>query len=495
MFPLRLGAADDFTIVRGLLERAGFTEPAVAGRLGATLLTQPAIDRVAPPAGAPTDLLDLLIRIFVQGGSVGDGQTEACSTAELDALERLELIVHADRGRLYSPVCLCPVAGVYVVSDRWKSYDGGPLEGSEDIVYPAVVPNTRLFLDLLPDSPCEALLDLCSGSAVAALIGAAKYAVEAHAYDIAARSTHFAEFARRLNGFANVVTGTGDLYEPAQGRTFDRIVAHPPYVPVLESKWIFYSGGDDGEQVTRRIVEQLPAHLRPGGVLYCLAMASDRADAPLEKRVRGWLGSQHAEFDIAVVVRRTVAPEEFALQSAARGEGKDAKEWKQLFETRRITALPYAMIMVQRKAAGRRPFTVRRQADAETSRADHEWLLAWETQAAGDPESVLRMKVKASPHCELQVRYRLSDGEWDAAEHALATSHPFRMQMEIDSWIAHLLTKCDGQKTVSELLEEQIADGFLDPRTRPRGFAELIGTLVSGGFLTAELSARTPAAG
>jgi len=177
---------------------------------------------------------------------------------------------------------------------------------------------------------------------VAALIAASKYATQAYAYDIAARSTHFAEFARLLNGLANVTTGTGDLYEPAAGATFDRIVAHPPYVPVLQSKWIFFDGGEDGERVTRRIIEHAPHYLRPGGALYCLAMASDRADRPLEVRIREWLEPKQREFDVAVVVRRMIEPQEFAFNSLARGEAgaAPARRWKELFEARRITSLP-----------------------------------------------------------------------------------------------------------------------------------------------------------
>lgn len=487
MYPIRLGASVDFAIVRELLIRANFNEPAVAERLHVPLLTQQTIDESPGSSRPPLDILHLLIRLFVRGAYVEEQVlNEHLSLAELEALERLGLIAKQDDPRSwYSPVCLCPVGGVYTVSDRWKTPGGTPLEGLQDIVYPSVVPNTRLFLDLLPQSRCESLLDLCSGTAVAGLIAASQYAAEAHAYDIAPRSTHFAEFAKHLNGLSNMTASTGDLYAPAGGRMFDRIVAHPPYVPVLESKWIFYSGGEDGEHVTRRIIEGLPRYLRPGGVMYCLAMASDRAGRPLENRIREWLGPQHKDFDVAVVVRRTIEPREFAFDSLVRSEAGDgqARKWKELLDTRRITALPYAMMMVQRQAAGRRPFTVRRQTGPKTSRAEHDWLLASETQAACDPDAVLRMRLRPSPQCVLQVTNRLNAQDWEPVEYFLAIDEPFRMEMKADPWLAWLLARCDGSQTAAELFEELKGSGVIHPDTAANDFAQVVNTLVSGGFL------------
>jgi len=444
LYPIRLGAVEDFEIARELLLRTNFTD-----------------------------------RLFVDGAYVDEATLrQHVSAPEIDALDRLGLIVQ-EQGKTWSPVQLHPVDGVYTVFDRWKTPDGKQLEGREDIVYPSIVANTRLFLDLLPDSPCDSFLDLCSGTGVAALIAASKYAVSAYAYDIAPRSTHFAEFARRLNGLSNVTTGTGDLYEPADGVTFDRVVAHPPYVPVLESKWIFFDGGDDGERVTRRIVEGLPRYLRPGGSLYCLAMASDRADQPLEQRIREWLGAEHREFDIAVVVRRVLEPEEFALKT-----GRDAKKWKEVFDAHHITALPYAMMMVQRKATGRLPFTVRRQSGPQTSRADHEWLLDWETRIASDATAILEQRPSAAPGCDLRVLNRITDGDWEPVEYLLSIDQPFRMEMKIDPWIAYLLTRCDGTKTVSQLFDELKSDGVILGETPQADFAQVVNTLGSGGFLS-----------
>jgi hypothetical protein len=163
-------------------------------------------------------------------------------------------------------------------------------------------------------------------------------------------------------------------------------------------------------------------------------MASDRAGQPLETRIREWLGAQHREFDIAIVVRTVLEPEEFAFGSLARGKNEEgqARKWKELLDTRRITALPYAMMMVQRKAAGREAFTVRRQTGPKTSRHEHESLLEWETRAASGAEALLAMRLKTSPECELRVLNRMGAEDWDAIAYSLATTYPFSMEMKTD---------------------------------------------------------------
>ena len=202
--------------------------------------------------------------------------------------------------------------------------------------------------------------------------------------DITERSTQAAEFNRLLNGFDNVTVMKGDCYEGLEDIQFDRIVAHPPYMPVAQPAQIFYDGGQDGEQVTRRIVEGLPRYLRPGGCFYCLAQGSDRKNAPLEQRLRGWLGESQADFDVAVIERRAHAPEDAALMYAMKSKGgyETLNLMRDLFSSLSIESLSYGWIVIQRKNDTRKVFTVRRSAGTRTGREEIAWLLKWETFAA-----------------------------------------------------------------------------------------------------------------
>jgi len=308
--PLRLGTDEEFAALRSALAAASYTEPAICERLGIQKISQfPFATENRPPARTLTehpDSLDLLIRLFLENLSV---ERDAARTLPLDLLATLGLIVShgADAGLLSGTVMLHPLRDLYIVSDRPSSIEWDQRRPPDDFVYPAMIPNSQLFLDLIQPGPCDAFLDLCAGTGIAALVAARDGAAHAYSYDITQRSTVFAEFNRRLNGITNFSAAQGDLYQPAGELTFDRIVAHPPYVPVYRPQLIFDSGGQDGEQIVRRIIEGLPRYLRPGGRFYGLTMGSDR-ESPFEQRLREWLSPAEREFDVAFVNRITRTP-------------------------------------------------------------------------------------------------------------------------------------------------------------------------------------------
>ncbi|NGN91697.1 putative protein N(5)-glutamine methyltransferase [Nocardioides sp. KC13] len=86
----------------------------------------------------------------------------------------------------------------------------------------------------------------------------------------------------------------GDLYDPLpDGLEFDVIVANAPYVPSAEIRnmppeardhehHVALDGGADGLDVQRRVIEQAPKHLTPGGVL---VIESGQEQAPVTARL------------------------------------------------------------------------------------------------------------------------------------------------------------------------------------------------------------------
>jgi hypothetical protein len=177
--PLQLGPASEFAAVRAFLQAAGFTLPAVAARLHQTLPYDFTVLRPGPADTDPQDALEMLIRVFVLGEAAAPAQIAGWVPGEaFAAMQTLGLLApYAEApGRLYSPVTLCPVDGVYVASERWTQPDGSPFSWPPDAVYPALTRNTQVFLGNLSRQPCDRLLDLCSGSGVAALVAAAGFA-------------------------------------------------------------------------------------------------------------------------------------------------------------------------------------------------------------------------------------------------------------------------------------------------------------------------------
>jgi len=429
-----------------------------------------------------------LIRLFLECEPVSSAVVTLLLGEEAVALLiRLGLVAPdpEDAQRLIPTVGLCPTRGVYLVNDR-----GGELGGlAEDVVYPAILENTQNFLSIIPRNPCDRFLDLGAGTGVAALIAARDYAGHAWACDIAQRSADFSEFNRRLNGLENVTVGCGDLYAPVAGLQFDRIVTHPPYVPVLKATHIFRDGGDDGEQIVRRVIEGLPDHLAPGGRFYALTMLADREGESVEERIRRWLGPCQAMFDVAIIAETSREPADFVGRAMQKGMHRmeELNYWSKLFRTTKARYLVYGTVLVQRHAAEdiRAPFTVRLQKGPDSGPAESEWALNWNSAASqpGAAELVLNSCPKLSPHLHLAVLHRVHDGGLVPEQFLMRVRHPFESECKCPAWVAEMLGHCTGERTGVQLLEFLKKHEVVQGDTEHAEFAEVLRTLVGSGFL------------
>ncbi len=494
LIPVNLGSEKSFTLLREFLRAAGYTEQAILERYELAGLDVFLSGRHPDPTSEPEDLLDFLTRVFLYGEFVSREAVESFLPEDVrSSMEELGLVSAdgTDPGRWFSPVALYPVAGLHLISDRHNNPDHSPFHAPDDVVYPALTKNTRAFLHWLPATPCERLLDVGSGTGVAALQSVASgVARRAWASDIADRSTQYAEFNRRLNGIEGVTAVTGDLYEPVAGLTFDRIVAHPPYVPSFSRKRIFRDGGEGGEQITRGVVTGLPEYLLPGGTLYCLAMGMEQEDKPLERRLRDWLGRAAGEFDILLVEMKTFTPEQVASQAVASGH-RSPGEFQQLlkaFADNEVERFVYGLMVVRRHAGSRAELTLRRKAGSGSGPAAVEWLLDWEA-AAGEPSLPRRLldsRPRASKNFELLVSHRLDNGEFVPTSFTLKTGEPFEFETRIQPWTAGLIGACDGTRTGRDLYDFCRERDLIRETVSPEDFTGLIRALITGGFLHVE---------
>ncbi|HSW48898.1 MAG TPA: methyltransferase [Bryobacteraceae bacterium] len=494
MIPLRLGSQECFASVRAFLEDAGYTESEVCRRLGVEAQHEVMGRPDLKPVSETGDATDLLLRLFLAGGRAEDGELRRhVPEAVLESMRALGLLERdePDSSPWRAPVCLYSIGPLYIVSDRWTNADGSPFAPAPDIVYPALTKNTYRFLSLIPREPCRRLLELCSGAGAAALTAASGYACEAWAVDITERSTHFAEFNRRLNGLANVKALQGDLYQPLQGLKFDRIVAHPPYVPAASRSLIFQDAGEEGEEITRAIVAGLAEHLEPGGALYCLTLGADHRGEPLEKRVRGWIGAQQEAFDVMVAAVEGHTAEQVASKPLLKGQigHREFAVRRAAFTESGIEQFVYGLIVVERIAdAGRPAFTIRRQMGTRTGSAECGWALRWEAVAAsrGSEAILLAAKPRRSGNLELSVIHRMQDGELAPQEFTLQAGYPFRMECKVHPWTVALLEACDGFRSGAQLHAHCRQQGWIHEEVAAGEFARFLGTLVSGGFLEVE---------
>ncbi|MFF4794765.1 HemK2/MTQ2 family protein methyltransferase [Streptomyces sp. NPDC001276] len=167
--------------------------------------------------------------------------------------------------------------------------------------------DTALLAEALSDEPWEPgarVLDVGTGSGALALV-AARRGAEVTAVDVSWRAV----WTARLNSWLSrlpVRIHHGNLFSPVRGRSFDVVLANPPYVPAPDSRrgprgrrraW---DAGRDGRLVLDRICRDAPRLLRPGGVLLIVHSALSGPDHTLHRlRATG--------LEAAVVRRRWIA--------------------------------------------------------------------------------------------------------------------------------------------------------------------------------------------
>jgi ribosomal protein L3 glutamine methyltransferase len=134
---------------------------------------------------------------------------------------------------------------------------------------------------LLPYEEIKSVLDLCTGSGCLAVL-ASHYFPQAtiEATDISQDALDVATINLAEHGLSSKITlHKGDLFAPVQNKTYDLIVANPPYVAQAEvdafpaeykcEPALAHLGGADGFDLVRKILRSFFKHLQPGGSLLC----------------------------------------------------------------------------------------------------------------------------------------------------------------------------------------------------------------------------------
>ena len=493
--PFRLGTVDEFGRVRDLFVRAGFEETPICARAGIASLHDLPVMEDRSTFREPTDPQSLFVRLFLDCDRISwDVVRTILSPADLQALEGLGLVhdAHDDASMCASTVAIYPMEELFIASDRRHDFDSTASVPPSDLVFSPMTPETQRFLRLMPRESCDHLLDLCSGTGIAGLVAAAKFARRATLVDIAARSVRFAEFNVALNGLSNVRVLQGDAYEPLAGERFAVIIAHPPYVPALETEFVFRDAGIDGEQVTRKVIAGLGAHLTPGGQLFCECMLTERDGVTLEQRLREMLGAESEEFDVVIAQGRASNPLHYLADQARAGYSSfdQLSQWSDILDQLGIEQLVFVSLLMERRASARPVITTRRALSPLTSAADMQWVLRWMVGTAswdmGDLRRLLGSRPRTLPRTELRSRSLLHEGQWAVEECQLVTLAPFAVEAACPNWYATLLQFCDGRMTAREHLQ-YLRDTHAVPDTAPEDlFASMIHQLVDAGLVEIE---------
>lgn len=181
-----------------------------------------------------------------------------------------------------------PVA--YLVGEAW--FAGLPFNVDERVLVPRS-PLAELidvgFQPWLGDLEPEHILDLCTGSGCIGIACAFAFP-EARVVlsDVSADALAVARSNIERHSLSDRVTALqSDVFAGLEGQCFDLIVSNPPYVDAEDlagmpaeyhaEPALGLGSGDDGLEITRRILQQAAGHLNEGGLLVVEVGNSGRA--------------------------------------------------------------------------------------------------------------------------------------------------------------------------------------------------------------------------
>ncbi|MEM8514578.1 methylase of polypeptide subunit release factors [Massilia sp. MP_M2] len=115
-------------------------------------------------------------------------------------------------------------------------------------------------------APARAIDVGCGSGAGALTIARAFPAARVIGADVNTAALALARVNARLNGTVNVTVCESDLFNGVTGEV-DLIVSNPPFVVDPDQRRYRHGGGERGAELSRRIVDEGLARLRPGGRL------------------------------------------------------------------------------------------------------------------------------------------------------------------------------------------------------------------------------------
>jgi len=456
--------------LRDALDAAGWSAQALDDLLGATARTHLDRDELAPllRRTGGGDPLATLARLFVAGVAVEPERARAAGVpdswlaADGTALVRLQPVRHGgvevlcphDPGRAATGVAVDQVLGV----------------GAASLTLAAATPREVV----------GSTLDLGAGCGIQALL-ADDHSRRTVATDRNPRATAYARLASVLNR-ADLDARTGDLLEPVAGERFDLVVSNPPFVVGPGARYTYRDSGLGGDEVCRRLVQEVPQHLEAGGVAVLLANWLHVQGEDGDERVRSWFAGTGC--DGWVVQRELAAPEDYVtawLRDTDEGPRFDAlyDAWTQWFAEQRVEAVAFGIVAL---TPGRERVVL--------EEVDQPVAATWGQQVRAHfavrdlLESDLReARLRLRDDVRLEQLARRTDEGWTAEAQVLRQQSGLRWSGGVDVYGATLLAGCDGSRRLGDLLAVLASSTGLTEAEAAEQVLPVVERLVEQGFL------------
>ncbi|MDO4760707.1 MAG: methyltransferase [Corynebacterium sp.] len=240
----------------------------------------------------------------------------------------------------------------FVFSDVDASQLVNYVPGSEHVL--GVGAASLSLLATTPSTPVDTVLDLGVGSGVQVL-GQLGVAGSICATDIHGRALDFASATLAGCSGSEIELLEGSWFEPVAGRSFDRIIANPPFVVGAGAVDLVYrDSGLNLDGATELVVGGACEHLALNGSAHLLGAWAHVRGQSWRERVASWLPDQGV---CALILQRDVVSPETYVGTWLRDESIDprselgqrrTREWLEHFAREQVEAIGFGYIAIVR---------------------------------------------------------------------------------------------------------------------------------------------------
>ncbi|HEX2144853.1 MAG TPA: class I SAM-dependent methyltransferase [Glycomyces sp.] len=342
---------------------------------------------------------------------------------------------------------------------------------------------SKLLLDATLQDEVDSALDLGTGCGVQAL---SLTADRVTATDLSERALAFAELNAVVNG-AELELLQGDLLDPVAGRTFDLVVANPPFViETPGSGWTYRDGGREADGIAAELAAASTTLLNPGGTMQFLANWLHIEGRHWSERVAAWFPDEGVR--VWAVEREMLDPLDYVRtwqrDSGENHDAEQAAEWLDWFGANDVEGVGFGFISVRRTEGAATEVVCEEARHAvETPWRDRvgDWFAMRER--ALEPETLWQAKLSVAEGVVLQQSAGIGDEGWEVDRQWLQQANGMRYAEEIDPLVVAFLGACNGEAEV-RLQVQLLADTYgAEPAMLYAQLYPVIRRLVERGFL------------
>ncbi|MEA2476308.1 MAG: hypothetical protein QOC87_507 [Actinomycetota bacterium] len=435
--------------------------------------------------------LETLIRLFILDIPVVLSDVER-ALEPMTAQRWGELgLLEMDETRARGTVQLRCYQGLVVAFDFVRRGPGG---ARPDYVM-GISPSSIALAGLTPRLPGGLALDLGTGSGIQAFL-AARHMDHVIATDLNPRAVEIATFNAGLNGLANVECVEGDMFEPVAERRFDLIVSNPPFIIAPDRTHLFLHGRDPvrADEVCARIARAAPNFLADQGI--CQFQVNWAiVDGEWRDRLATWF--EESRCDVLILHHADYGPEEYA-EMWIEVEGRESDEfdrafdrWMAFYRDQKIDGIGAGMITM-RHTTQEGSVHIVKAPERMTFPCGDDVLrtleLAGFLERRGD-EELLDEPLRAAPDIRLEQSLQVADGGWEVEVGRVMRTVGLKFEASIDAAGARILSACDGERPVREVLSEVAVAAGAPADEVISEAGPVIRRMIEQGFLLPVLSA------